>query len=140
MKTRRLSTKVARFACGPAEVRPLTHFAQWNHTRRGADRWGSYVRSSFTTIVRRPGQHGWWVLKPYYCYSGPRSLRFRRLPAMLTLRLRVAFMCRAVDAMLRSAWHSMRSAALRLVRRLDPIAAYQRWSYRREMRKWGLDA
>jgi hypothetical protein len=47
--------------------------------------YGAGIKSSFTSIVTRPGKIGLFVDKPYYCYGGPH--RYRKIPVVPTAKL-----------------------------------------------------
>ena len=134
-KTRYLATRVTRCRVAEWDKRPLTHFAQWHHSRQVVGAFGPAHLSSFTTVVRRTGKRGWWVLKPYYISSGP--LSYRRLPAMLTLRLRFAFARDAIYRGRMAVSTSVRAMVSRVCERLNPVAAYRKWQWQRHFdQRW----
>ena len=60
---------------------------QVSWSRRGSDKFGGWITSSFTSLRTRPGKIGLFVEKPYHCAAGPH--RFRRLPIVPTVKLLV---------------------------------------------------
>jgi len=127
-----------------------TRYRRWgqlNYSYHSTDKWGSFTVSSFRSIVWLDGDWHAYKMWPYLAYSGDRPLKYRRLSAMQTLGIyAIAVRTGAkhtihwtIPGLIRSAKSAVRHAITRIIRRLNPIAAYRSRKARKAAGRFWLD-